>query len=505
MVWANSAAATRAMAIWLVAVLLASALVAAVPRGAAADAFDDLTLAVGAFRAEEFDTALTLLDGAIASGELAGETLAGAHSNRGLALAALDRFEAAVGAFSAALEMQPDLAQALRSRGLTLAQLGRFAEAIPDLDKGLEARPRDPFVLNERGLAYAGLGQHARAAEDFEAALEMEPGFIDARTNLRAAVTAAGEVDRLAAIDAEELALAARAQTNDGQYLAAFQIYTRALEVDPRNPTVLFERGVVLMNLGRYADSVADYDVLLADDPDSADGYYNRAFAHAKLGQFAQAIADYSAELALRPDYMESFYLRGQAHGDLSNYEAAVADYTVVLAREVFNTRALRARGYAAFYIGRFELTEGDFELSVRDDGAADGTRICSAIWSYLGTTHLGGDGEPELAANMEEVSVDRNRFRAEPIDMFTQVWPGPVAALYLGQIGPDDLRFYGVETEDQTRDQRLAEVTFYLGQYFLAQGDVAQARALFEETIATGITSYVEYEGAAAELARLN
>ena len=73
-----------------------------------------------------------------------------------------------------------------------------------------------------------------------------------------------------------------------------------------------------------------------------------------------------------------------------------------------------------------------------------------------------------------------------------------------MGVIGPDELRAHGVATETQTREQRLAEVTFYLGQYFLALGDLGRARDYFQQTLATGITGYFEYKGAVAELARM-
>ena len=126
-----------------------------------------------------------------------------------------------------------------------------------------------------------------------------------------------------------------------------------------------------------------------------------------------------------------------------------------------------------------------------------------SAIWSFLKTRRLGLDATSKLAANIDEISISTNRFVAETVNILT-IYPGPVAALYLGFISPDAMRAYGVASEFQTQAQRTAEVTFYLGQYYLAQGDVAQARDYLQKTLATGVTSYFEYSGAVADLGRI-
>lgn len=489
----------------LAAALLTASLSSALSHPAMADAMADLDAAINAFRGGDNETALALLDAAIDSGELEGETLAGAHNNRGIILNSMERHGEAIGAFSLALAVVPDLPQAFRGRAVALNKLGRFAEAISDFDMGLADRPRDPFTLNERGLAYVGLGQHARAAEDFEAALEFEPGFMDARGNLVAALMAAGQTDRLASIEAGELVVLGRTQLNQSEYELALETLTRALGLDPHHADALFDRGRVFMRLGRYEDAVANYSTLLADDPANGPAYYNRGLSYENLDRYGDAVADYTADIALRPDNLDSYSRRGRAHAELLEFAAAVADYTVILDQEIFNTSALRSRGYAAFHLGRFELTRQDHDLAVRDELASHGTRIFSAIWSYLGATHLDVDGTADLLENMEEISVTANRFAPEPVNLLVDVWPGPVAALYLGVIGPSELRAYGIETENQTQAERLTEVTFYLGQYYLGRGDLAQARALFEETLATGVTNYFEYDGARSELARMD
>ncbi len=484
--------------------VLAAVLVATSPHPAAADALDDLDAAITAFQRNDLQGALDLLEKAVASGELEASVLAGAHNNRGIILAVMERHEDAIGAFSRALEVSPELPQAFRGRAVALNQLGRFAEAIPDFDVALADRPDDPFILNERGLALVGIGNHASAATDFEAAIDLDPGFLVARENLLAALRASGQADRIAAVEAGEAVADGQTEYGLANFEQALAYFSQALDLDPGNTGALFERGRTFISLGRFEDAVAEYDALIAVETDNPTAFFNRALAYENLDNFAAAVADYTSSIALDPANLDAYSRRARGHAKLMEYEAAVADYTAILEQEAFNTPALRSRGYAAFFLGRFDLTNRDHALAVLDEQASDATRMFNAIWSYLAASHLGVDAATELAANMEEISTSSNRFNAAPANLLADVWPGPVAALFLGLIGPDELRAHGVASEVQTREERLAEVTFYLGQYFLARGDVAQARDHFQQTLATGVTNYFEYTGAVAELARL-
>jgi len=485
------------------ALVLIALVVPASPTPALADALADLDAAIAAFQLNDLQGALDLIDGAIATGELEPEVLAGAHNNRGIIFTVMERPEDAIGAYAQALRVSPDLPQALRGRAVALNQLGRFSEAIPDFDLALADRPDDPYILNQRGLAHVGIGDHTAAADDFQAAIDLDAGYLEVRRNLLKALKASGQTDRIGAIEAGEAVVDGQTQFGLGNYEKALAYYSQALDLDQDNGYALFERGRAFISLGRFEEAVVEYDTLLAIETDHSEAFFNRGLAYENLDNFPAAIADFTSTITLDPDNLDAYSRRARGYAKLMDYEAAVADYTAILDVHASNTPALRSRGYAAFNLGRFDLTNRDHALAVRDEHVSDATRIFNAIWSFLAANHMGLDASTELAANMEEISVSTNRFMAAQTDVFA-VWPGPVSALYLGRIGPDELRAYGVASEFQTKEQRMAEVTFYLGQYYLAQGDIAQARDYFQQTLATGVTSYFEYSGAVAELGRL-
>ena len=322
------------------------------------------------------------------------------------------------------------------------------------------------------------------------------------RDNLTKAFVVPGWQDPLAELDAGEAVVLGKGHVIRGEL--ALAAIGEAADFDPANPDERFERGRVYIDQGEYEAAIAEYDVVLGLQPYNGPAYYNRGLAYENLDRFAEAILDYTADISLRPDNLDTYFRRARSSTQAKDFAAAVADYTFVIDRQVLNVPALRGRGYASFCVGDFAMTEGDFGVAVRDTTLSPASRVFAALWSYLGTVRQGGEGAAALRATLDTVAEDYNRLGPEPVDLFADVWPGPVAALYLGLLDPDDLLANAVDTETQTRNERLVEISFYLGEFYLAQGDAAAARAQFERALATGVTNYVEYDGAAAELVRL-
>jgi len=82
--------------------------------------------------------------------------------------------------------------------------------------------------------------------------------------------------------------------------------------------------------------------------------------------------------------------------------------------------------------------------------------------------------------------------------------WPGPVVALFLGQITPEALVAGAQDPDPTTQRERQCEAYFYAGEHFLIQGQRAPAVQMFQSAVATGVTSLFEHSSAKAELRRL-
>ena len=90
----------------------------------------------------------------------------------------------------------------------------------------------------------------------------------------------------------------------------------------------------------------------------------------------------------------------------------------------------------------------------------------------------------------------------AEKVDL--NDWPGPVVLLLLGKTTPQQVLAAAKHQKTRKQLERECEAFFYVGQYHLLHGNKAEAAKLFRKTLDTGVTYFIEYDGAKVELERL-
>ena len=111
-------------------------------------------------------------------------------------------------------------------------------------------------------------------------------------------------------------------------------------------------------------------------------------------------------------------------------------------------------------------------------------------IWLYLATERQGKEGE--LALKLQAKAADLNE------------WPGPVVSMFLGTINADVVLKKTTGKDKKVENERKCEAYFYMGQYYLIQGDKGKARELFQQAVARGVTPFVECTAAKVELGRM-
>jgi rhomboid protease GluP len=77
--------------------------------------------------------------------------------------------------------------------------------------------------------------------------------------------------------------------------------------------------------------------------------------------------------------------------------------------------------------------------------------------------------------------------------------WPYAVIDFYLGQRSLDEMRAAAANPNDK------CESAFYAGEWQLLRNNQAEAKALLQVAVDTCPKTFVEYEGAVAELKRIN
>ncbi|NEQ44905.1 MAG: tetratricopeptide repeat protein [Leptolyngbya sp. SIOISBB] len=151
------------------------------------------------------------------------------------------------------------------------------------------------------------------------------------------------------------------------EYESSVRSFEKTIIINPYSHEALYNKGLVLSNLGRYEEEIAAYDAALAIKPDDA-ALYNKGFALSNLGRYEEAITAYDAALAIKPDDA-ALYNKGFALSNLGRYEEAIAAYDAALAIKP-DDAALYNKGFALDELGRYEeaIAAYDAALAIKPD-----------------------------------------------------------------------------------------------------------------------------------------
>lgn len=157
--------------------------------------------------------------------------------------------------------------------------------------------------------------------------------------------------------DLGDLYQRAFAATDQGDFVAAEQLWSEAIERMPSNPATWSNRGNARVSQFKLKAAIADFDKASQLAPDEPGPYLNRGTAWEGLGDWERAIADYNRALAIDPEDPVALNNRGNANGGQGDWEAAKAD---------FYHAAELARGFALANIN-YALTL--YQLGEKDEG----------------------------------------------------------------------------------------------------------------------------------------
>ncbi len=144
------------------------------------------------------------------------------------------------------------------------------------------------------------------------------------------------------------------------------------------------------------------------------------------------------------------------------------------------------SRGMSLFNLGRFAEAEPELvELCrLRSDW------IHCQLWLYAARERASRDGRTGLREVLP--NLDRNQ------------WPVPVLHFFLGKLSAARLLAEAKHHNRQTELEQLCEANYYIAQQHMIGGRKRQAAKRFKRAVDTGISNFVEYSGAQAELATM-
>jgi lipoprotein NlpI len=216
--------------------------------------------------------------------------------------------------------------------------------------------------------------------------------------------------------------------------------------------------------------------------------YLDRGIAYVHKRMSKEALSDFNAAITLNPKLVDAYWYRFGLYIQSNQIDSALRDCTALSALEPLSADAPRACGMLSMKVGRF----GEAAVHFADafDIDHDLHRPYLAIWLAVAQLKNGAPDIPSLAR------------RADALDLYD--WPKPILNLFLGRTDPEAVLLAAQKGDEPTQKNQRCEAAFYVGEWQLAYGHTAEAKALFQQAVDTCPKDFVELAPATAELKKL-
>jgi lipoprotein NlpI len=368
----------------------------------------------------------------------------------------------------------------------------------------VKANPENAELLLLRGQWKDDDDQIDAAIADYDAAIKLRPGYP-------------------AALFARSGILARRNDHSKDDLGAAIADLNQLARHFSGSAEILQQRAELFRRDHRFDDMIADLDQVLDLRPTSASAFMARGDAHAELHQFDAAAADYNKVVKLSPDLPSSYVARGNFRSQVGADNDALADFDHAVEIYPRDADAFSGRAYVLLRQGDIKGALGAFDRALSFDGNDAyvlGGRATlyqitgdadSAIRDYAKAVEI-EPGEPytPLLLNIAKARAGQRDQAKTGFAHLAEsdrydAWPHALAQFFAGDIDIAAVnKLVDQGANDYERKARAFDRDFYVGQAVLLAGDTQQARQRLAAVVATGDRQYLEYNLAAADLAKL-
>ncbi|MDB5393360.1 MAG: glycosyl transferase family 9 [Rhodospirillales bacterium] len=190
--------------------------------------------------------------------------------------------------------------------------------------------------LHLLGLVANQRGEHAIAIQLIGQAIALKPDFADFRTNLAAALKAAGRLEDAQAECRQAISLTPSAKAYyalgtilqlQGRLSEALDAYRLTLTLNPNHAEAHSNLGTALQASGRIDEAAREYEWAVAARPNSPPAHYNLGLIRQEQSRPRDAIASYQQAIALNPDYADAHWNEALQHLALGEYDSGWTQY----------------------------------------------------------------------------------------------------------------------------------------------------------------------------------
>ena len=256
------------------------------------------------------------------------------HTLHGRMLHSYGEMDKSANAFTHALQLDPQYADAYRELAILLIDAGVLDQATEALVVAIRLNPKDAFAFYHLGLIKKMQGEDAEAIDAYGMAVALKPDYAEAHVNLAKIAIDRGkyELGERACLKAIECnPKLAQPYVNLGMVMREQKKYDEALkyarkgaELDPRNGAAQSNLGNVYMDLQRYQEAVVCFRKAMEFQPSFATSYFNYGNALRLLHVLDKAHKSYNKAIELEPDRGEFHHNQGLVYQEQGDHLAAL-------------------------------------------------------------------------------------------------------------------------------------------------------------------------------------
>ena len=240
-----------------------------------------------------------------------------------------------------ALEVATTPAESLFQEALSRHQQGELALAESLYGQVLALQPRHAGALHLAGVLALGRGDPQRARELLSQSVRINANVPQVHMDLGNALHSARRLDE------------------------ALSSYSRATALKPDFLEALFNKTLVLQQLGRHEEALRACEQALRLQPNFVNALLTRALLLAALRRHAEALAAYDDCLQRLPAHGETLNNRGVLLLDMDRLEEALASFDRAAQLAERPPGVISNRGVALLRLGRLEEAERAFAHAV--------------------------------------------------------------------------------------------------------------------------------------------
>lgn len=162
-------------------------------------------------------------------------------------------------------------------------------------------------------------------------------------------------------------------------YKEAYDLFNKAIELDPNNAKAYYNRGLANYNFIRrgqyiqekgedptsfdnnYYKPISDFTKAIEINPNYAKAYYNRGVIYKYLEEYLKAIADFTKYINLEKDDKNGYESRAKAYFERKDYSKSISDFTKVINIDKKDDYTLYNRGLAYYFLGKEKEARQDW------------------------------------------------------------------------------------------------------------------------------------------------